>query len=280
MFRIGEFSRIARVSMRLLRYYDEIGLLQPAHTDAANGYRYYTAAQLPRLNRILVLRDLGLSLEQIARAVQEDIAPAELRGMLQLRRAQLEQQQLEQSIQLRQLESRIAALDSPLETLPDDVVIRAEPEHRYLSLRTRHDSFASAVSMALELFHDIPPQVGRGVLGTFMGVSHSSEFEPDDLDIELGFALESEPARLPTLRGRTLGLRTLPAHERVATCVRIGSPVDAHLTTARIARYLEATGYRLAGPSREIFLQPPREGRIEHAVVEMAFPVQLEHPGR
>ena len=67
MFRIGEFSRIARVSMRLLRYYDELGLLCPARIDPDNGYRYYSAAQLPQLNRILVLRDLGLSLEQIAR---------------------------------------------------------------------------------------------------------------------------------------------------------------------------------------------------------------------
>src|SRR5262245_12572379 len=65
MFRIGEFSRIARVSCRLLRYYDEIGLFTPARIEQASGYRYYSAAQLPRLNRILVLRELGLSLEQI-----------------------------------------------------------------------------------------------------------------------------------------------------------------------------------------------------------------------
>ena len=64
MFRIGEFSRIAQVSGRLLRYYDEIGLLSPEFTDPQTGYRYYSAHQLPRLNRILVLKELGLSLEQ------------------------------------------------------------------------------------------------------------------------------------------------------------------------------------------------------------------------
>src|SRR5262252_2812634 len=99
MFRIGEFSRIGRVSMRLLRYYDEIGLLRPAHTDSSNGYRYYTAAQLPELNRILVLRDLGLSLDQIARALQKGVSPDELRGMLMMRRAEIEQQQIEQALQ-------------------------------------------------------------------------------------------------------------------------------------------------------------------------------------
>ena len=72
MFRIGEFSQIARVSGRLLRYYDEIGLLSPQSIDPETGYRYYSARQLPRLNRILVLKELGLSLEHIARLLDQE----------------------------------------------------------------------------------------------------------------------------------------------------------------------------------------------------------------
>jgi DNA-binding transcriptional MerR regulator/effector-binding domain-containing protein len=274
MFRIGEFSRIARVSMRLLRYYDELGLLRPAHTDSSNGYRYYTAAQLSQLNRILVLRDLGLSLEQITRVSSDGVSAEELRGMLLMRRAEIEQAQAEQALRLRLLESRIAALETD-EGIPDDVVIRSEPERRYMSLRSRQPSFAAAVALVLELQREIPPQLGRGVIGPFIGISHSPEFEPDDIDLELGFALESEPARLPALSGgRKLEIQTLPGHARVATCVRVGSPAQAHLTTARIGRYLEASGYRLAGPNREIFLEPPRDGKIDSAVIEMAFPIE------
>ncbi|HKU42006.1 MAG TPA: MerR family transcriptional regulator [Polyangiales bacterium] len=274
MFKIGEFSRIARVSMRLLRYYDELGLLRPAHTDTSNGYRYYTAAQLTDLNRILVLRDLGFPLEQIARLLSEGVSNEELRGMLLMRRAEIEQAQAEQALRLRFLESRIAALESNTEDIPDDVVIRSEPERRYLSLRTRHASFASAVALVLELQREVPRQLGRGVTGTLLGVSHSPDFEPDDLDLELGYALHAEPDRLPVLSGeRRLELRTLPGHARVATCVRVGSPLAAHLTTSRIARYLEASGYRMAGPNREIFLQPPRNAEFEGAVIEMAFPI-------
>ena len=68
MFRIGEFSQIARVSGRLLRYYDSIGLLRPVRTDPQTGYRYYSAAQLGELNRILALKELGL----LARADRPD----------------------------------------------------------------------------------------------------------------------------------------------------------------------------------------------------------------
>src|SRR5215472_10893963 len=175
MFRIGEFSRIARVSMRLLRYYDEIGLLRPVRTDPSNGYRYYAVAQLSQLNRILVLRELGLSLEQIGRALEEGVSAQELRGMLLMRRSDIERAMAEEAQALRLIESRIAALESEGEGPPDDVVIRAEPKRRYLSLRGRYPSFAAAVARALDMVREIPKQLPRGALGTFIGVTHSLE---------------------------------------------------------------------------------------------------------
>jgi DNA-binding transcriptional MerR regulator len=90
MFRIGEFSKIAQVPGSLLRYYDEIGLLKPVHIDQWTGYRYYSARQLPRLHRILALKELGLTLDQIARLVNEEVSAAEIQGMLALKKAQVE----------------------------------------------------------------------------------------------------------------------------------------------------------------------------------------------
>jgi DNA-binding transcriptional MerR regulator len=66
MLKIGDFSSLAQVSIKTLRYYDERGLLSPAHIDPETGYRYYSASQLSQLHRILALKDFGFSLEQIA----------------------------------------------------------------------------------------------------------------------------------------------------------------------------------------------------------------------
>jgi DNA-binding transcriptional MerR regulator len=74
MFEIGEFSRFSRVSVRLLHHYDQLGLLTPSQTDPFTGYRYYSAEQLSGLNRIIALRDLGFSLEQIAGMLDEDLS--------------------------------------------------------------------------------------------------------------------------------------------------------------------------------------------------------------
>jgi DNA-binding transcriptional MerR regulator len=80
VFRIGEFSHIARVTTKLLRFYDRLGLLTPAHVDPATGYRFYTADQLPRLNRILALKELGFSLDEITDLVEAEVPATEPYG--------------------------------------------------------------------------------------------------------------------------------------------------------------------------------------------------------
>lgn len=86
---IGEFARLGRVSVRMLRHYDALGLLRPAHVDPATGYRSYEVAQLARLNRIVVLKELGLPLRQVAEILDERLDVGQLHGMLRLRRAEL-----------------------------------------------------------------------------------------------------------------------------------------------------------------------------------------------
>jgi DNA-binding transcriptional MerR regulator len=73
MLKIGDFSALSQVSIKTLRYYDERGLLSPAHIDSATGYRYYSAAQISQLHRILAFKDLGFSLDQIAKCLEEQV---------------------------------------------------------------------------------------------------------------------------------------------------------------------------------------------------------------
>ena len=275
MFRIGEFSRIARVSARLLRYYDELGLLRPGVVDSLTGYRYYTSSQLQRLNRILVLRDLGLSLEQIGGVIDQEASADQLRAMLEARRADAERALAEEAARLKQIEARIAQLDTGSGADLDDVLIRAEPALRIVSLRDTVASFLEARQIIGELARTLPKKLPRESLGQIVGIAHSAEFEPDAIDVELGFVVNGElPATLPVVGKWTLGVRELPAVPSMAACVRVGLPEHAHLVTGKIGRYVELNGYRLAGPSREVFLRPPRADRMEESVVEMQFPVE------
>ena len=100
MFKIGEFSKLSHVTVKTLRYYDQIGLLTPAEVDRWTSYRYYSASQLPRLNRILALKDLGLSLDQIARLLDDDLPLDQIRGMLRLKQVELQEQLEEEQTRL------------------------------------------------------------------------------------------------------------------------------------------------------------------------------------
>ncbi|MFN2134954.1 MAG: MerR family transcriptional regulator, partial [Candidatus Promineifilaceae bacterium] len=92
MLKISEFAQLSAVTVKTLHHYDNIGLLQPASVDPFSNYRYYTIDQLPRIHRIMALRELGLSLEQIAIMLSDNVTTNEIRGMLALRRAEALQQ--------------------------------------------------------------------------------------------------------------------------------------------------------------------------------------------
>src|SRR5215510_11535898 len=111
MIRIGEFSKLVQVPVATLRYYDQVGLLKPVEVDRFTGYRYYTAGQLPRLHRVLALKGLGFSLEQIAIVLDQGLTPEEMRGMLRLRHAQISQQLVDMQSQLVEVEVRLQQIE-------------------------------------------------------------------------------------------------------------------------------------------------------------------------
>jgi DNA-binding transcriptional MerR regulator len=275
MFRIGDFSRIARVSCRLLRYYDEIGLLKPAAIERDTSYRYYSAAQLPILNRILVLRELGLSLDEIVQMMQSNASSTQLRELLQARRSDIERSLETEKERLRQLDTRIAQIDAGGQLVADDVIVRADPAQWLLSTRQILPSFAAAREIIGEIVRFAKKSIASDILGPLIAIAHAPEFEPDRLDVEIGYLVRSKTnAGVVHATNLELHLRELPATERLATCVRIGLPEQAHLITEKIGAFVEANGYRLAGPSRELFLQPPRLDRMAESVVEMQFPIE------
>jgi effector-binding domain-containing protein len=189
--------------------------------------------------------------------------------MLLAKRNEVAQTLEAEAQRLRQIETRIALIESQGKLAAEDVVVRAEPARPFLSLRRTVASFAAARGLIGELKQHAagllppgPPQL--------IAVAHSAAFESEALDVEFGFVVEKSAApRHPVLK-----IRELEAVERMAVCVRVGLPEDAHLVTAKIGQFLEAGGYALAGPSREVFLQPPDPARMHESIVEMQFPVR------
>src|SRR6266498_5602480 len=124
MIRIGDFSKLSRVSVKTLRFYDEMGLLKPVEVDRFTGYRYYEFDQLPRLYRILALKDLGFSLEEISQLLEDGLSTEQMRGMLKLRRAEIRQRVEEETARLERVDGWLRQIEQENSMSKYDIVIK------------------------------------------------------------------------------------------------------------------------------------------------------------
>jgi DNA-binding transcriptional MerR regulator len=219
-----------------------------------------------------VLKELGFNLDQVRDILRANVAPAELRNMLVLRRNDVEKTLAAEARRLQQIETRIAQLETDGSLSADDVVVRTEPSHEILSLRRIVPSFAAARSLIAELRELARPALPRNAAPTLLAIAHSPDFEQDEIDVEFGYVIDGLP--VGAAPANALTRRTLEPVDRMATCVRVGLPEDAHLVTAKIGRYLAASGESFAGASREVFLQIPNPERMHESVVEMQFAIR------
>lgn len=273
MFKIGEFSTIARVSDVLLRHYDEIDLFNPAYVDPNNGYRYYTIEQLPELNRILALRDLGLSLEQITRLVHDDISPEEIQGMLKLKKAQIEQTIAEEQARLRRVASRLKQIQHQDLLAQHEIVLKSIPEHYFLSVHEpvpliRKSGWLYYQVSEAVLKHQVPG------LEYCLAIFHDPAFREVNVDFELGFLLrERQEIVVPLPDDRELTVRKLQPVEQALTCVHMGPWSEMHIGFSAIGRWIEMNNLQIAGKPRELYLNlvPPEQD--DKLIVEIQIPV-------
>jgi DNA-binding transcriptional MerR regulator len=273
MFLTGEFSQISRVSKRLLHYYDEIGLLKPAYIDVDTGYRYYSASQLPRLNRILALKDLGLSLDQIREMMKADVSDEEIQGMLLIKKAELEQTLREDMQRLRGIGARIQQNQLADDTL--DVVIKPIPALLFLSIRAIIPSPEEMIELAQHIQRVIPSRVDRRALGPCAGIVYTDGFTLTKNDVELGYLLKI-PVEDPIIISDeyVLHMRELPAVQTMATTVQTGGPDLVFVALGRIGQWIEANGYHIAGPYREIGLELFNISTSDEMIVEVQMPIE------
>ena len=137
MFQIGEFSKLGQVSTRMLRHYDQLGLLKPSEINKWTGYRYYSIDQLARLNRIIALKELGLSLQQIGDLFErgETLNADQLRGMLMLARSEISSEILSAQSRLQRVEARLQQIEEEGQPTPYEIVAKAVPAQSIASIR-------------------------------------------------------------------------------------------------------------------------------------------------
>ncbi|MCO5969569.1 MerR family transcriptional regulator [Actinoallomurus soli] len=251
MFTIGDFARLGRVSVRMLRHYDALGLLRPARVDRATGYRYYDAGQLSRLNRLIALKDLGLSLEQVGLILGDQVGPAELSGMLRLRRAELAAHVAEETARLARVEARLRMIETE-GSMPADVVIKNLPPVRLAELTATVEGYESEkiTPVIQPLYRDLFERLqAAGLAVTGPAVAYYEQV-PEGVRIHAG-----APVNAGEGERYDFAIVDLPAIEQAATVIHHGPMDQVDVVFQRLARWIEENGYRSTGLTREVYLR-------------------------
>ncbi len=275
MFKIGEFSKISQVSIKTLRYYDHLGLLKPAHIDRFNGYRYYTLTQLPKLYRILALKDLDFSLDQIQSMLNQELGAEALVGMLEDKAAELRQRITSEHARLYRVESRLNQLARSSRDQSPPVVLKSAPDVLIASVRETLPSIQSLQdwqqAQLIRIYKGLDQQ-GLPHSGPDLLIYHQNEYRDMDLDVEVGRILhEVKEEIVEGLLGGLIQLRMLPGAPQLATTIHTGKPGSPSDAYASLAKWTQANGFRPVGPCRELTYQQDKPELIH--IIEVQQPV-------
>jgi DNA-binding transcriptional MerR regulator/effector-binding domain-containing protein len=271
MFSIGEFARLGGVSVRTLRHYDETGLLPPATVDPDTGYRGYSAPQLTQLNRIMALKELGLSLTQVRRLL-DGITVEELGGMLILRRAQLERELDQHKNQLLGVEARLRSIAREGAMPADDIVTKTIPAMGVVVISGQAPGWGApnivpVVNRLVGQFdqlgiHERVKEAGLRLI--FYDYGHD-----ENITVHLALPVAEPPGELPA----PAEYRVLPEIEAAVT-VRSGPAVSIFpMVYQDLVRWIEERGYHaVPGPGREVWVN---EIDDVAEVAQQVFEIQL-----
>ena len=271
MLKIGDFSKLSRVSIRMLRHYDEIGLLHPVKIDPESGYRYYSENQLPVAARITALKDMGFGLSDIGEMLEYDSQKDILERRLLLKQTEL----LEQS---RQTVYRLRLLETALERLRKDKAMQYD-----VTLKIFPQRYAATVRMTIPVYE--MERMLWSVLVSETGplhlipddpcycsvVFHDQEFKESNVDVEAQKTVKGHYPDTEHVKFKTLPPVT------VASATFKGSYEQMNDIMEAVANWVADNGYEFGGPAFNIYHVSPHETSDPNEfVTEVCYPVRKQ----
>ncbi|MCL2462066.1 MAG: MerR family transcriptional regulator [Defluviitaleaceae bacterium] len=259
MFRIGEFSKSCGLSVDTLYHYEQKGILTPAAVDRATGYRYYDAAQMVAVNKILALKDAGFSLDEIAALLKSEISVASLTGMLEAKADSMETSLRNETDRLERLRNNIFLIKNGGIPCMNDISVKKVEAIAVASIRRTmpkagFDGNLEEMWPAVNGY--IKEKGARRTIPCLM-LYHSQfedrrrlgfDYDEHNLDVEV-----AEPVASLFEGSGEVMVYALPAAERMACVVHNGPFTTIGGTYGRLYGWMEQNHYQADGPIREIY---------------------------
>ena len=278
MIKIGDFSKLAHVSIKTLHHYGDLGLLNPVHIDRYTGYRYYNLEQLGQLNRILALKELGFSLEQVAQLMHEDLSTAEMRGMLRLKQMELAEKVEEERTRLARVAMRLRQIEVDGSPPQREVAIKDIPAQTVLSARAvaaNEEQLAPARQSLQQLIQNYLDSARLKATSPWFALLNDLPYQDTDLEVSLAVGVDLRHGqRAGDWEGTPVHLQELDAVPAMASVVHAGEFDLLPQTYSFLYGWTQSNGYQLAGLCREIYLSETGMSVPEPDAVEVQCPVE------
>jgi len=246
-------------------------LLKPVQVDPFTGYRLYEHNQLPILYRILALRDLGFSLEEIGRLLDDGLSVEQMRGMLKLRETEARQKVQEEAERLERIRSRLRQIEQENFMSNYDVVIKKIEPIKIASVRGVVPQPPDQRSLWDELLGYLEQQKAR-MIGVPMAIYHDPDHRERDWDIEVCLPVADGLASHEPVK-----VYDLPQVETMACVVHAGPFATLPEAYDALAKWIDENGYHIVGPARELNIKLPEKPGDQNdpgTINEVQIPVE------
>lgn len=275
MLKIGEFSRLTRVSVRMLHYYDDIGLLKPVQTDKFTGYRLYSVSQVVALQKIVMLRDMNFQIAEIRKALRywsDETLKEELNRKIQEKQNHI----IKEQQQIQNLRSAIESINKKQLDLHYRIIIREVPSQHVISYRKRIPDYSCEKELWNELYCFIKEnhiEISRQNDNNIT-IFHESKETDSGVDAEVCLLVKEERTSSGPFR-----YRIVDGAETMACMMVRGSYVKLDKAYQAFLGWLEENPqYQWYGASRQIcHRDPENEEKEEDYLTEIQIPVKLRN---
>lgn len=269
MFKIGDYARLNKVTVKTLRHYDSVGLLQPEKTDSFTGYRYYSASQMSRLNRILSLKDIGFSLDEVALILNKNMNLEQIQTLLELKHSEIIDRVRNEQERLSRIESYIKICKQEAYSMNYDVVLKEIQTVRVATLRDTIPSYSEQGHLWKELAAHIQKYSAK-IVPPCMVIYYDPGCKEESVDAEVVEPIEGD---LPDTE--RIKVKLLDSVKEMACVVHKGSYQTLYMAYNAISKWIEENKYEIIGPQRELYMKGEWMTSDQNEyVTEIQFPVQ------
>ena len=269
MIRIGDFSKLTRISIRMLRHYDDLGLLKPETVDSFTGYRYYALAQLRTANRIAALRDMGFNLASVAEMMKQYHDPHALKAFLSVKLEEVREQEREARNRSTLIETAMKRLGKDGNSMKYDVTLKTMPRRVVASLRKIIPTYNDESTLWDQMGQEIGCDLQMANPSYSLAVFHDEGFKESDVDIEIQIALLGKRDNTESVIFKTV------EPIEMASAVYKGSYDQITAVNEAVAAWVSDNGYDYNGPMFCIYhVSPGHDPNPDNWITEVCYPVK------